>query len=221
MAKNVIINGVTYSDVPYVNIPLASGDGNAKFVDTDSGNAVASDIRNGVIAWVDGNEVVGNVSENTSDSVTINGRTVTIPAGVYDEQVQKSVASGVVTPNVVISGDVVGDTESDYMVEVTPKATVDTVGYINTISDGEKVKKYIQVESKSVSPTTAQQIINPTSGKLLQSVTVAGVNVDATATESDVLNGKTFYSGSLTMKTGTATVPTVGQDSSTKVLTIS
>ena len=107
------------------------------------------------------------------------------------------------------------------MVEVTPKATVDTVGYINTISDGEKVKKYIQVESKSVSATTAQQIINPTSGKLLQSVTVAGVNVDATATESDVLNGKTFYAGSLTMKTGTATVPTVGQDSSTKVLTIS
>lgn len=47
MAKNVIINGVTYSDVPYVSIPLAAGGGNAKFVDTDSGDAAAGDIRGG------------------------------------------------------------------------------------------------------------------------------------------------------------------------------
>ena len=39
MAKNVVINGVVYSDVPYVNIPLSGATGNAKFVDTDSGDA--------------------------------------------------------------------------------------------------------------------------------------------------------------------------------------
>ena len=47
MAKNVVINGVVYSDVPYVNIPLSGATGNAKFVDTDSGDAVAGDIRSG------------------------------------------------------------------------------------------------------------------------------------------------------------------------------
>ena len=33
MAKNVVINGVTYSNVPEVDIPI-SGGGTAKFMDT-------------------------------------------------------------------------------------------------------------------------------------------------------------------------------------------
>ena len=41
MAKNVVINGVTYSNVPYVSIPMAEGQGSAKFVDTDSGDAAS------------------------------------------------------------------------------------------------------------------------------------------------------------------------------------
>lgn len=47
MAKNVIINGVTYNSVPSVQIPLAAGGGSATFVDTDSGDAAASDMRSG------------------------------------------------------------------------------------------------------------------------------------------------------------------------------
>lgn len=34
MAQNVIINGVTYSNVPSVEIPLSPGPGTAEFVDT-------------------------------------------------------------------------------------------------------------------------------------------------------------------------------------------
>ena len=72
MAKNVLINGVTYSNVPYVSIPLSSGSGNAKFVDTDSGDAVAGDIRSGKKAWVGGDEVTGTATFPTvgQDSVT-------------------------------------------------------------------------------------------------------------------------------------------------------
>ena len=40
MAKRVIINGVTYPDVPEVKIPLANEAGNALFYET-SGNDVA------------------------------------------------------------------------------------------------------------------------------------------------------------------------------------
>ena len=36
MAQNVIINGVTYSNVPSVNIPLDAGGGNATFFDTST-----------------------------------------------------------------------------------------------------------------------------------------------------------------------------------------
>lgn len=220
MAKTVIINGVTYADVPYVNIPLASGSGNAKFVDSDSGDAVAGDIRSGKKAWVDGVEVTGNAASNDSSDVTVSGKTVSVPAGIYDTAVSKSVADGAVVPAASISGSVLGDTSSDYTVTVTPSASV-TAGYIADDATGTAVTKYIQVESKSVTPTTSSQTITPTSGKLINSVSVSAVNVTATATESDVMYGKTFFANSLTIKTGSATVPTVGQDSSTKVLTIS
>lgn len=220
MAKNVKINGVTYADVPYVNIPLASGSGNAKFVDTDSGDAAASDIRDGKKAWVDGNEVTGTKPVKAAADVTVSGKNVTVPAGIYDEPVTKGVADGSVTPTATVSGDEIGDTVSDYEISVTPGATVGA-GYVSGNKTGTVVKKYVQVEDKTATPSTSAQDITPSAGKLLKKVHVNAVNVTATATEADVMNGKTFFSGSLTPRTGTATVPVVGQDSTTKVLSIS
>ena len=50
MAQNVVINGVTYSNVPEVDIPK-SGGGTAKFFDTASADATAGDILNGKKAY--------------------------------------------------------------------------------------------------------------------------------------------------------------------------
>ena len=91
MAKNVLINGVTYSNVPYVSIPLSSGSGNAKFVDTDSGDAVAGDIRSGKKAWVGGDEVTGTKPVKSETDVTVSGENVSVPAGIYDTAVAKTV----------------------------------------------------------------------------------------------------------------------------------
>lgn len=220
MAKNVIINGVTYSNVPYVNIPLASGGGNAKFVDTDSGDAAAGDIRNGKKAYVDGAEVTGNLPVQGAANVTVSGKTVTVPAGIYDSQVAKSVAEGAVTPSATVTGDEMGTAVSDYPVVVTPKAAVGEAGYVSSIADGAAVTRYIQVEEKTATPAVTAVAITPTAGKLLKSVIVNAVALSGNATPADVMNGKTFYNTSLSMVTGTATVPTVSQDSTTKVLSI-
>jgi len=219
MAKNVVINGVIYSDVPYVNIPLSQGSGNAKFVDTDSGDAVAGDIRSGKKAWVDGNEVTGSQPVKSGSDLTVSGKTVSVPAGIYDSAVSKSVADGSVTPKATLIGDELGDTETDYPVTASPTATV-TVGYVSGNKSGSNVTRYIQVEEKSATPSTAAQDVTPSSGKLLRKVHINAVNMSATATEADVMSGKTFFSGSLTKRTGTATVPVVSQDSTTKVLSI-
>lgn len=220
MAKNVVINGVTYSDVPYVNIPLASGTGNAKFVDTDSGDAGSGDLRSGKKAWVDGNEITGSIPAKSSTDLSVSGKTVTVPAGIYDAAASKSVADGSVTPKATLTGDELGDTQTDYPVTASPTATV-SAGYVSGNKSGTAVTKYIQVEEKAATPSTAAQDITPSNGKLLKKVHVNAVSISATATESDVLAGKTFYAGSLTKRTGTATVPIVSQDSTTKVLTIS
>lgn len=82
MAQNVIINGVTYSDVPEVDIPK-SGGGTAKFFDTADATADASEILTGNIAYGANGAITGTMANNGSTSGTISTKagTVNIPAG--------------------------------------------------------------------------------------------------------------------------------------------
>ena len=82
MAQNVIINGVTYSAVPEVDIPKQGG-GTAKFMDTSDANAANSDILNSKTAYVNGSKVTGNMANNGATGGTIGtvAGTYTIPAG--------------------------------------------------------------------------------------------------------------------------------------------
>lgn len=82
MAQNVIINGVTYSNVPEVDIPK-SGGGTAKFYDTASADATAENILTGKTAFGASGSISGSMANNGSTSGTIGTKagTVTIPAG--------------------------------------------------------------------------------------------------------------------------------------------
>lgn len=82
MAQNVIINGVTYANVPEVDIPK-SGGGTAKFYDTAGANAAAGDILTGKTAFGSGGEVNGSMANNGATGGTIGTKagTYTIPAG--------------------------------------------------------------------------------------------------------------------------------------------
>lgn len=82
MAQNVIINGVTYSNVPEVDIPK-SGGGTAKFYDTSGADIAAGDVLTGKTAFGSSGSVSGSMANNGSTSGTIGTKagTVTIPAG--------------------------------------------------------------------------------------------------------------------------------------------
>jgi len=84
MAQNVIINGVTYSNVPQVNIPK-SGGGTAVFTDTSGADIAASDIRTGKTAYGANGEVQGNLAEITAETtnITAKAQQVTIAAGIH------------------------------------------------------------------------------------------------------------------------------------------
>ena len=82
MAQNVIINGVTYNDVPEVDIPK-NGGGTAKFYDTASADAAAGDILTGKTAYGASGAVPGSMANNGATGGTIGTKsgTYTIPAG--------------------------------------------------------------------------------------------------------------------------------------------
>lgn len=82
MAQNVIINGVTYQNVPEVDIPK-SGSGTAKFYDTASADITSADVLTGKTGFGSTGSVSGSMANNGSTSGTISTKagTVTIPAG--------------------------------------------------------------------------------------------------------------------------------------------
>ena len=82
MAQNVIINGVTYQNVPEVDIPK-SGGGTAKFFDTADADAAAGNILTGKKAYGSSGAIDGSMANNGSTSGTISTKagTVTVPAG--------------------------------------------------------------------------------------------------------------------------------------------
>ena len=65
MAKNVIINGASYNNVPYVQIPLAGGGGNAVFYETSDATAAAANILTGYTAYGASGKVTGSATMPT------------------------------------------------------------------------------------------------------------------------------------------------------------
>lgn len=82
MAQNIVINGVTYSAVPEVDIPK-SGGGTAKFYDTASADVAQGDILATKKAFGASGEITGSMTNNGATGGTIGTKagTYTIPSG--------------------------------------------------------------------------------------------------------------------------------------------
>ena len=82
MAQNVIINSVTYQNVPEVDIPK-SGGGTAKFYDTSTADISQGDVLTGKTAFGSSGSVSGSMANNGATGGTIGAKagTYTIPAG--------------------------------------------------------------------------------------------------------------------------------------------
>ena len=82
MAQNVIINSVTYQNVPEVDIPK-SGGGTAKFYDTAAADISAGDVLTGKTAFGSSGSVSGSMANNgaTGGTISTKAGSVTIPAG--------------------------------------------------------------------------------------------------------------------------------------------
>ena len=129
---------------------------------------------------------VGAIPENYQDVSSVTAAAGDVLTGKVIVEADGTVTAGTM-PNNGAVGKVLTPSEPSYTV---PK------GYH---SGGGSVS--ISPESKSATPTKAQQVIEPTAGKVLSSVTVGAIpaqyvdTTDATATAADILEGETAYAG--------------------------
>lgn len=235
MAQDVKIRNVVYENVPSVEIPYAEGAGNAKFFDiSESTLSTSGELLNGVKAFkADGTPVTGNIPERDGSDLSASGATVTVPAGNYATQATKSVASGSVTAPSTISGTSASvSTGSNTLtltktVSVTPNVT--TAGYVSSGTAGNaSVSLTASVPTKAsetIAPSTSNQTI--ASGTYLTGTqTIAGVTT-TNLVASNIVAGVTVkvgYSGDddcVASVLGSAQVPSISQDSVTKILSIS
>lgn len=62
-------------------------------VDTTNATATANDILSGKTAYVNGQQVIGNIPSKTADDLSVSGATVSVPEGYYATAATKSVAT--------------------------------------------------------------------------------------------------------------------------------
>ena len=218
---SVVINGVTYSEVPSVEIPLSGATGNAAYYDVaDATVSGGGQMLNGVTAYgAGGTKYTGNIATKTSSDLTASGATVTVPAGYYASQASKAVASGSATAPATISGtSATVSTGTNTLtlsktVSVTPSVTA---GYVASGTAGNSsVSLTASVTTKAaatITPGTSNQTI--ASGTYLTGAqTILG---DSNLQSQYIKSGISVFGVQ-----GSLTSANVSQDSVSKVLTIS
>ena len=220
MAKSVVIRGVTYADTPMVDIPLANEQGKAEFYDTsDATLSSGGQMLDGYTAYSNGVKYTGNIPTKTSSNLSASGDTVTVPSGYYASQATKAVSSGSATAPASISGTSASvSTGTNTLtlsktVSVTPSVTA---GYVSSGTAGNSsVSLTASVTTKAaatITPgTSAQEIAAGT--YLTGKQTIAG---DANLVSSNIVANKSIFGVN-----GSAQVPVISQDATTKVLSIS
>ena len=236
MAKNLTINGVTYPDVPEVNIPQEGG-GTARFIDTsDATLSSASQLPNGVSAYGPEGKVAGSAANRTSSDLTQTGATVTAPAGFYAQAASKSVPSGsAATPATTIDADptITVGADGKITAEVSKSQSVTpnvTAGYVsagtagNVTVTGSAEEQLTVKGAASILPSSADQTIASgqylTGAQTIKAVTVKNLQPGYIAQGIVVEVGCEDDSDSVVKVTGTLSSVTVTQDSQTKILTI-
>ena len=206
--------GSYYSGVT-VNVPIGSTINNQNITITPSETATAIQAGSGytgigtvTVNAVSSTYIGSQVTRRTSTDLTANGAIVTVPAGYYEVQQTKSVASGTAGTPTASKGAV-----SNHSISITPSVS-NTAGYISggtktgtavTVSASELVSGTLEVTSNGTKDVTNYASVNVN----INTVNNQNKNVVPSETEQSV-SADTGYTGLGTVTIGAVSSTYVG-----------
>ena len=220
MAQNVKIRDVVYQNVPSVEIPLSPGPGNAAFYDTsdatlDSGDKMLS----GNTAYANGTKYSGTIVTKTSSDLSASGATVTVPAGYYASNASKAVSSGSATAPASISGTSASVSTGTNTITLSKTISVTPTVSAGYVSSGTAGNSSVSLTA-SVTTKAAATITPGTSAQTIASGTYL-TGTQTISGDANLVAGNIVYGKSIFGVAGSAQIPSITQDSTTKVLSIS
>ena len=105
MAQNVIINGITYQNVPKVSIPKSGGSGNAEFVDTSDATLTnGASMLSSVTAYANGSKITGTIASKSAQTYTPTTTDQSIASGQYLSGAQTIKGDANLQPQYIANG---------------------------------------------------------------------------------------------------------------------
>lgn len=177
------------------------------WMDTTDKTAANANMLSGITALKnDGTTATGNIATKTSSDMTVSGATVTAPAGYYEQDASKSVASGSattpttsITANLTISvnsstGVVTATTSASQSITPTISAGYVSSGTAGTVSvSGSNTEQLTVQAAQTIHPSTSDQTI--ASGKYLTGAQTIAAVTTTNLTAANIVSGVTVKIG--------------------------
>lgn len=227
MAQTLIINGVTYQNVPYTRAPIVNSPDPEDPTDygwyydvSDATLDNGSKMLNGVIGYgANGVKYTGSILTKTASDLTASGATVTVPAGYYASQATKSVQSGSASGPASITGTSATVSTSNNTITLSKTISVTPVVSAGYVSSGTATNSSVSLTA-SVTTKAAATITPGTSNQTIASGTyLTGAQTilgDSDLKAENIKTGVNIFGID-----GTLSSVAVSQDPDTKGLTIS